>query len=37
LRFDVEGCNREQRELLQQLKASRILLGATCLGTVDAE
>src|SRR5580700_3794608 len=37
LRFDVEGCNREQRELLQQLKASRMLLGATCLGTVDAE
>jgi putative Mg2+ transporter-C (MgtC) family protein len=37
LRFDVEGCNREQKELLQQLKASRVLQGATCLGWVDAE
>lgn len=37
LQFEVEGCNREQKELLQQLKASRILLGATSLGRVDAE
>jgi putative Mg2+ transporter-C (MgtC) family protein len=37
LRFDVEGCNREQKELLQQLKASKVLVGATCLGPVDAE
>jgi putative Mg2+ transporter-C (MgtC) family protein len=37
LRFDVEGCNREQKELLQQLKASKVLLGATSLGPVDIE
>ena len=37
LQFDVEGCNREQKELLQQLKASKILLGATSLGRVDHE
>lgn len=37
LQFDVEGCNREQKELLQQLKASSILLSATSLGRVDAE
>src|SRR5579864_312742 len=37
LQFDVEGCSREQRELLQQLKASRILLSATSLGRVDHE
>jgi putative Mg2+ transporter-C (MgtC) family protein len=37
LRFDVEGCNREQKELLQQLKTSRVLLSTTCLGPVDAE
>ena len=37
LQFDVEGCNREQKELLQQLKASKILLSATSLGRVDHE
>jgi ElaB/YqjD/DUF883 family membrane-anchored ribosome-binding protein len=37
LQFDVEGCNREQKELLQQLKASHVLLGATSLGRVDHE
>lgn len=37
LQFDVEGCSREQRELLQQLKASKVLLGATSLGRVDPE
>jgi putative Mg2+ transporter-C (MgtC) family protein len=37
LQFDVEGCNREQKELLQQLKASNVLLGATSLGRVDHE
>jgi putative Mg2+ transporter-C (MgtC) family protein len=37
LQFDVEGCNREQKELLQQLKASTILRGVTSLGRVDHE
>lgn len=37
MQFDVEGCQREQKELLQQLKASTVLLGATCLGRVDPE
>ena len=37
LQFDVEGCNREQKEMLQQLKASKILLSATSLGRVDHE
>jgi putative Mg2+ transporter-C (MgtC) family protein len=37
VQFDVEGCSREQKELLQQLKASRILLSATSLGRVDHE
>ena len=37
MQFDVAGCNREQKELLQQLKASKVLLGATCLGRVDHE
>jgi putative Mg2+ transporter-C (MgtC) family protein len=37
LQFDVEGCKREQKQLLQQLKASTVLLGATSLGRVDHE
>jgi uncharacterized membrane protein YhiD involved in acid resistance len=37
LQFDVEGCSRDQKELLQQLKASRVLIGATSLGRVDHE
>jgi putative Mg2+ transporter-C (MgtC) family protein len=37
LQFDVEGCNREQKELLQQLKASTVLQGVTSLGRVDHE
>ena len=37
LQFDVEGCYREQKELLQQLKASKVLLGATSLGRVERE
>jgi len=37
LQFDVEGCYREQKELLQQLKASKVLLGATSLGRVEHE
>jgi len=37
LQFDVDGCSREQKELLQQLKASKVLLSATSLGRVDHE
>jgi putative Mg2+ transporter-C (MgtC) family protein len=37
LQFDVEGCNREQQELLRQLKASTVLLNATSLGRVERE
>ncbi len=37
LQFDVEGCNREQRELLRQLKASTVLGSATSLGQVERE
>jgi putative Mg2+ transporter-C (MgtC) family protein len=37
LQFDVEGCSREQKELLAQLKTSQVLLSATCLGRVDPE
>jgi putative Mg2+ transporter-C (MgtC) family protein len=37
LQFDVEGCNREQKELLRQLKASTVLTGATSLGRVERE
>ena len=37
LQFDVSGCNREQKQLLQKLKASTVLLGVTSLGRVDHE
>jgi putative Mg2+ transporter-C (MgtC) family protein len=37
LQFDVEGCNREQKTLLQQLKASPVLQSATSLGRVERE
>ena len=37
LQFDVEGCNREQKMLLQQLKASTVLQSATSLGRVERE
>lgn len=37
LQFDVEGCSREQRELLQQLKASSVLESAFSLGRVERE
>ena len=37
LQFDVEGCNREQRELLGQLKASTVLQSAVSLGRVERE
>jgi putative Mg2+ transporter-C (MgtC) family protein len=37
VQFDVDGCNREQKELLRQLKASKVLLSATSLGRVEHE
>ena len=37
LQFDVEGCNREQKELLHQLKASTVLGSVTSLGRVEHE
>ncbi|HUC29935.1 MAG TPA: MgtC/SapB family protein [Candidatus Acidoferrum sp.] len=37
LQFDVEGCNREQHQLLDQLKASRVLQSATSLGRLERE
>jgi putative Mg2+ transporter-C (MgtC) family protein len=37
LQFDVEGCNREQKELLRQLQASTVLESATSLGRVERE
>lgn len=37
LQFDVEGCNREQKQLLAQLKASTVLGNVTSLGRVERE
>ncbi len=37
LQFDVEGCHREQQELLLQLKASTVLQSVTSLGRVERE
>ena len=37
LQFDVEGCNRDQKELLRQLKASAIFASVTPLGRVERE
>ena len=37
LQFDVEGCAREQRELLHDLKASTVLGSAVSLGRVERE
>ena len=37
LQFDVEGCNSDQKELFQQLKASPVLGGVTSLGRVERE
>lgn len=37
LQFDVEGCSREQKQLLEQLKASTVLHSATSLGRVERE
>jgi putative Mg2+ transporter-C (MgtC) family protein len=37
LQFDVSGCNREQKELLRDLKASSVLGTVTPLGPVELE
>jgi putative Mg2+ transporter-C (MgtC) family protein len=37
LQFDVEGCNREQRLLFQQLKGSKVLDSVSWLGRVERE
>ena len=37
VQFDVDGCSREQKELLHQLKASTVLQSAVCLGRVEHE
>ena len=37
VQFDVEGCNREQKQLLRELRASTVLRGVTSLGRVDHE
>jgi len=37
LQFDVEGCNREHKQLFAQLKASTVLGSVTSLGRVDRE
>jgi putative Mg2+ transporter-C (MgtC) family protein len=37
LQFDVEGCNRDQKELFRDLKASTVLTSASSLGRVERE
>jgi putative Mg2+ transporter-C (MgtC) family protein len=37
LQFDVAGCNRDQKDLLRELKASTVFGNATCLGPVELE
>src|SRR3954469_23212860 len=37
LQFDVEGCSREQKELLRMLKASTVLQSAISLGRVERD
>lgn len=37
VQFDVDGCSREQKELLRLLKASTVLGSAVCLGRVEHE
>lgn len=37
LQFDVAGCNRDQQELLRELKASTVLGSVTSLGPVEVE
>ena len=37
VQFDVEGCSRDQREMLRQLKGSAIFSSVTSLGRVERE
>jgi putative Mg2+ transporter-C (MgtC) family protein len=37
VQFDVEGCNREQQEMLRQFKTSSVLQSVTSLGRVERE
>jgi len=37
VQFDVDGCSREQKELLRQLKGSTVLQSAVSLGRVEHE
>jgi uncharacterized membrane protein YhiD involved in acid resistance len=37
VQFDVSGCNREQKELLHELKASTVLGSVASLGPVEME
>jgi len=37
MQFDVDGCSRDQHELLRLLKASTVLKSATSLGRVERE
>ena len=37
VQFDVDGCNRDQRELFRQLKASTVLESVVSLGHVERE
>ncbi|MFY9911654.1 MAG: MgtC/SapB family protein [Candidatus Sulfotelmatobacter sp.] len=37
VQFDVSGCNREQEQLLRELKSSTVLGGVTSLGPVELE
>lgn len=37
VQFDVDGCNRDQKEMLRQLKASTVLTSAIALGQVERE
>ncbi len=37
VQFDVSGCNRDQRLLLRELRASSVLASATSLGPVELE
>jgi hypothetical protein len=37
VQFDVEGTNREQKDLFRELKASTVLQSAVSLGRVEHE
>ncbi len=37
LQFDVAGCNRDQNEMLREMKASSVLGSVTSLGPVELE